>query len=82
MKKVHSCVKCQLMRGRGMVDMIKAVAKVLGPVAKEVGKKALKEVVIPYAIDKIKKKMGARQRRDGLRRDKKEEGYKQVVRNT
>jgi hypothetical protein len=58
MKKVHSCVKCQLMRGNGMVDMIKSVAKVLGPVAKEIGKKALKEVVIPYAIDKIKKKMG------------------------
>jgi len=65
MKKVHSCVKCQLMRGRGMVDMIKAVAKVLGPVAKEIGKKALKEVVIPYAIDKIKKKMGVGEDKEG-----------------
>ena len=28
-----------------MMDMVKSVAKVLGPVAKEIGKKALKEVV-------------------------------------
>ena len=65
MKKVHKCVKCQLMRGNGMVDMIKSVAKVLGPVAKEIGKKALKEVVIPYAIDKIKKKMGFGEDKEG-----------------
>ena len=58
MKKVHKCVKCHLMRGNGMMDMVKSVAKVLGPVAKEIGKKALKEVVIPVAISKIKKKMG------------------------
>ena len=65
MKKVHKCVKCQLMKGNGMVDMIKSVAKVLGPVAKEIGKKALKEVVIPYAIDKIKKKMGFGEDKEG-----------------
>ena len=57
MKKVQKCVRCELMRGNGMVDILKSVVKVLGPVAKEVGSKVLKEIVIPYAISKIKQKI-------------------------
>ena len=57
MKKVQKCVRCELMKGNGMVDILKSVVKVLGPVAKEVGPKLLKEIVIPYAISKIKQKI-------------------------
>ena len=66
MKKVQKCVRCELMKGNGMVDILKSVVKVLGPVAKEVGSKVLKEIVIPYAISKIKQKIEG-SKGDGLR---------------
>ena len=66
MKKVQKCVKCQLMKGSGMTDILKSVIKVLGPVAKEVGPTILKEIVIPFAINKIKEKFEG-PKGDGLR---------------
>lgn len=66
MKKVNKCVRCELMKGKGMADILKSVVKVLGPVAKEVGPKLLKEIVIPFAINKIKEKIEGK-KGDGLR---------------
>lgn len=66
MKKVQKCIKCQLMKGSGMGDILKSVIKVLGPVAKEVGPTILKEIVIPFAINKIKEKFEG-SKGDGLR---------------
>lgn len=66
MKKVNRCVRCEVMRGKGMADILKSVVKVLGPVAKEVGPKLLKEIVIPFAINKIKEKIEGK-KGDGLR---------------
>lgn len=67
MKKVQKCVRCEVMRGSGMADILKSVVKALGPVAKEVGTKILKEVVIPFAINKIKEKIEGSFGGDGLR---------------
>lgn len=66
MKKVQKCVRCEVMKGNGMMDILKSVVKVLGPVAKEVGPKVLKEIVIPFAINKIKEKIEGK-KGDGLR---------------
>lgn len=66
MKKVNRCVKCEVMRGKGVVDILKSVVKVLGPVAKEIGPKILKEIVLPFAIKKVKEKMEG-SKGDGLR---------------
>lgn len=66
MKKVQKCVRCEVMKGNGMMDILKSVVKVLGPVAKEVGPKVLKDIVIPFAINKIKQKIEGSSG-DGLR---------------
>ena len=50
------CNSCE-MRGEGMVDIIKSVGIVLGPIAKEFGPTILKEIVAPFVVGKIKKRM-------------------------
>lgn len=45
------CQACQ-MRGEGLMDMLKSVGRVLGPIAKEVGPIVLKQFILPF----IKKK--------------------------
>jgi hypothetical protein len=39
------------MKGKGIADILKAAKRMLGPVAKQVTKKAVKEVLIPYLFD-------------------------------
>lgn len=46
-KKAH-------MKGEGIKDILKGAAKILGPVAKEIGPTVMKELIIPM----IKKQMG------------------------
>lgn len=58
------CHSCQ-MKGEGMGDIIKSVGKVLGPIAKEFGPTILKEIVAPYVMGKIKKRMD--KKGEGLR---------------
>lgn len=38
---------CQRMSGSGIGDILKSVARFLGPIAKEIGSVALKEFVVP-----------------------------------
>jgi hypothetical protein len=67
-KKIDMCItkKCRLMKGQGIVDIIKSVIKALTPMAKEIGAEAFKKVVVPYAVDKIKEKLQGK-KGDGLR---------------
>ncbi len=67
-KKIDMCItkKCRLMRGQGIVDIIKSVIKTLTPMAKEIGTEAFKKVVVPYAINKIKEKLEGK-KGDGLK---------------
>jgi len=67
-KKIDMCItkKCRLMKGRGIVDIIKSVIKALTPMAKEIGSEAFKKVVVPYAVNKIKEKIEGK-KGDGLR---------------
>jgi hypothetical protein len=41
------------MKGEGIMDILKSIGSVLGPIAKEVGPTVLKEFVLPF----VKKKM-------------------------
>ena len=52
--KTH-CQSCQ-MKGEGIMDIIKSVGAVIGPIAKEIGPTVLKEFVLPF----VKKKIEAR----------------------
>lgn len=52
--KTH-CQSC-IMRGEGIMDVLKSIGKVLGPVAKEIGPTVLKEFVIPFIKKKIEGK--------------------------
>lgn len=49
--KTH-CNSCQ-MKGQGIMDILKSIGSVLGPIVKEIGPTVLKELIIPF----IKKKM-------------------------
>ena len=51
------CQSCQ-MQGEGIMDILKSIGGVLGPIAKEIGPTVLKEFILPF----IKKKMAG----DGL----------------
>lgn len=51
------CRQCQ-MRGEGIQDILKKVGSVLGPIAREVGPKVLKEFIIPLLLKKAKEKYG------------------------
>ena len=46
------CNSCQ-MKGQGLMDIMKSIGSVLGPIIKEVGPTVLKEFILPF----IKKKM-------------------------
>jgi hypothetical protein len=46
------CQSCQI-RGEGIMDILKSIGGVLGPIAKEIGPTVLKEFILPF----VKKKM-------------------------
>jgi hypothetical protein len=46
------------MRGEGIKEIMKKIGTVLGPIAKEVGSKVLKEIIIPLIIKEGKKRTG------------------------
>jgi hypothetical protein len=46
------CQSCQ-MQGEGIMDILKSIGGVLGPIAKEIGPTVLKEFILPF----VKKKM-------------------------
>ena len=47
------CSNCE-MKGQGIMDILKSIGSVLGPLVKEVGPTVLKELIVPF----IKGKMG------------------------
>ena len=47
------CNSCQ-MKGQGLMDIMKSIGSVLGPIIKEVGPTVLKELIVPF----IKGQMG------------------------
>lgn len=49
------CRTCN-MRGDGIMDILKSIGKVLGPIAKEVGPIALKEFILPFLKQKMEGK--------------------------
>lgn len=49
------CQTCN-MRGDGIMDILKSVGKVLGPIAKEVGPVVLKEFILPFLKTKMEGK--------------------------
>ena len=51
------CRACQ-QQGNGVQDIIKKVGNFLGPIAKEVGPKILKEFIIPLLLKKSKEHYG------------------------
>ena len=51
MVKKH-CRECA-MKGQGIMDILKSISNILGPIAKELGPTILKEIIVPL----IKKKM-------------------------
>lgn len=51
------CISCR-QRGGGIMDMLKAAWKYLGPVAKEVGPEVLKSIVLPWIANKVNKPKG------------------------
>tara|TARA_R110000803_G_scaffold3847_2_gene13133 strand:- start:4194 stop:4469 length:276 start_codon:yes stop_codon:yes gene_type:complete len=53
------CKSCD-MRGEGLMDILKTVGKILGPVAKELGPTVLKEIIAPFIKKKIKKRYGGK----------------------
>ena len=46
------CNHCS-MKGDGIMDIIKSVGRVLGPIAKEIGPTILKELVMPFIKKKV-----------------------------
>jgi hypothetical protein len=46
------CQSCQ-MKGEGVMDILKSIGKVLGPVAKEIGPIVLKEFILPFLKKKL-----------------------------
>jgi len=51
------CRACQ-QHGDGIKDILKKVGNFLGPIAKDVGPKVLKEFIIPLLLKKAKEKYG------------------------
>jgi hypothetical protein len=51
------CKSCE-MRGEGIKDIMKKIGDVLGPVAKELGPKVLKEIIVPLLMNYAKEKAG------------------------
>jgi hypothetical protein len=50
-KVKQHCMLCE-QKGQGLMDIVKSVGKVLGPIAREVGPTILKELVIPFVKQK------------------------------
>lgn len=51
------CNSCE-MRGEGIKDIMKKIGDVLGPIAKELGPKVLKEIIVPLLMNYAKEKAG------------------------
>ena len=51
------CNSCE-MRGEGFKDIMSKIENVLGPIAKELGPKVLKEIVVPLLMNYAKEKAG------------------------
>jgi hypothetical protein len=51
------CNSCE-MRGEGIKDIMSKINSVLGPIAKELGPKVLKEIVVPLLMNYAKEKAG------------------------
>ena len=52
------CEKCKDHSGAGIKDVLKKVAKFLGPIAKQVGPVLLKEYVLPLILKTVNTKLG------------------------
>jgi len=50
------CRACE-MKGEGVIDILKSVGKILGPVIKEVGPTVLKEFVLPFVKRKVEQRI-------------------------
>jgi hypothetical protein len=53
----NHCRSCE-MDGEGIKDIMAKIGSVLGPIAKELGPKVLKEIVVPLLMNYAKKKAG------------------------
>lgn len=60
------CQKCD-MQGQGIGSILVSAAKLLGPIAKEIGKAALKKFILPWVKGKIHKATAPKQKGSGLR---------------
>lgn len=46
------CCDCS-MKGEGIMDILKKIGEVLGPIAKELGPVVLKEIIVPFLKNKM-----------------------------
>ena len=51
------CNACQ-MRGEGMKEIMAKIGDVLGPIARELGPKVMKEIIVPLLMNYAKEKTG------------------------
>lgn len=53
----RQCRACQ-MQGQGIKEIMSKARSALGPIAKEIGPKVMKELIIPLLLKKLKEKAG------------------------
>lgn len=58
MMKINKCINNEVMKGKGIKDVVKGVVQKLAPIVKEHGPTIAKEVIIPLVKKKLEQKKG------------------------